>query len=127
MRHGKSGCHLSRTSSHRLALFRNLAVALFKNEAITTTLAKAKVLRQIAEPLVTTAKRDTLANRRLMFARLRDRAIVGKLFTVLGPRYQERRGGYLRVLKSGFRPGDKAPMALVEFVERKGKEETAKN
>lgn len=122
MRHGKGKVHLNRTSSHRLALFRNLAVALFKSEAITTTLVKAKVLRTIAEPLVTLAKKDTLANRRLMFAHLRDRAVVGKMFTVLGPRYKERRGGYLRVLKSGFRVGDKAPMALVEFVDREREE-----
>lgn len=118
MRHGKSGYHLNRTSSHRLALFRNLSVALFKNEVIETTLPKAKALRSIAEPLITLAKQDTLAHRRLMFDRLRDRSIVSKLFTVLGPRYKERRGGYLRILKSGFRPGDKAPVALVELVDR---------
>lgn len=118
MRHGKSGYHLNRTSSHRLALFRNLSVALFKNEVIETTLPKAKALRSIAEPLITLAKQDTLAHRRLMFDRLRDRSIVSKLFTVLGPRYKERRGGYLRILKSGFRPGDKAPTALVELVDR---------
>jgi len=119
MRHGKSGKHLSRTSSHRLALFRNLAIALFRNEVINTTLAKAKELRRIAEPLITLAKKDTVARRRLIFARLRNREIVGKLFAVLGPRYQERRGGYSRIIKNGFRVGDKAPMALMELVERK--------
>jgi len=123
MRHGKSGRHLNRTSSHRAALLRNLAVALFRSEVINTTLPKAKELRRFAEPLITMAKQDTVARRRLMFDRLRDRVIVGKMFTVLGPRYLSRKGGYLRILKMGFRPGDKAPRALVELIERKGKVE----
>ena len=122
MRHGKSGRHLNRTSSHRAALFRNLAVALFRNEVIKTTSAKAKELRRFAEPLITLAKHDTLARRRLLFDRLRSRVIVNKLFTVLGPHYKGRRGGYLRILKIGFRPGDKAPFVLVELLDRKTKE-----
>ena len=118
MRHRKSGRHLNRTSSHRKAMFRNMAVSLFEHELIKTTVPKAKELRRVAEPLLTLAGTDSVANRRLAFARLRDKAIVGKLFTDLGPRYVERPGGYLRVLKCGYRPGDKAPMAFVELVDR---------
>jgi len=119
MRHQKSGRKLSRTSSHRQAMFRNMAVSLFDHEQIQTTLPKAKELRRVAEPLITLAKSPTVANRRLAFARLRDRAIVGKLFDDLGERFKERPGGYLRILKTGFRSGDKAPMAIVQLVERK--------
>ncbi len=118
MRHRKAGRHLNRTSSHRSAMFRNLAVALFKHEMIKTTLPKAKELRRVAEPLITLAKADSVAKRRLAFARLRDREMVTKLFNELGPRYGERPGGYLRVLKCGFRRGDNAPMAYVELVDR---------
>lgn len=118
MRHRKSGRHFSRTSSHRQAMFRNMATSLLQHEMISTTLAKAKELRRFVEPLITLAKVDSLANRRLVFNRLRDRDIVGKLFIQLGPRYQTRPGGYLRVLKAGFRPGDTAPMAIVELVDR---------
>ena len=118
MRHQKSGRALSRTSSHRTAMFRNMASSLFKHELIRTTLPKAKELRRVAEPLITLAKTDGVANRRLAFARLRDKQAVGKLFVELGPRYRERPGGYLRILKCGFRPGDNAPMAYVELVDR---------
>lgn len=118
MNHRNSGRHLNRTSSHREFMFRNMAASLFNCELINTTLPKAKELRTIAEPLITLAKNDSVANRRLAFARLRCKDAVNKLFTVLGPRYKERPGGYLRILKSGFRPGDKAPMALVELVGR---------
>ena len=118
MRHRKSGRQLNRTSSHRKAMFRNMAVSLFEHELIKTTVPKAKELRRVAEPLLTLAATDSVANRRLAFARLRDKAIVGKLFSELGPRYVERPGGYLRVLKCGYRPGDKAPMAFVELVDR---------
>ena len=118
MRHGNSGRHLSRTSSHRKAMLRNMAVSLFRHELIRTTLPKAKELRREAEPLLTLAKSDSLANRRLAFSRLRDRDVVTKLFTTLGPRYEKRPGGYLRILKCGFRPGDNAPMALVELLDR---------
>ena len=118
MRHRKSGRQLNRNSSHRQAMFRNLASALVSHEIIKTTLPKAKELRRVAEPLITLAKNDTVANRRLAFARTRSAATVGKLFTVLGPRYKERNGGYLRVLKAGFRAGDAAPMAYVELVDR---------
>ncbi|MBK8287157.1 MAG: 50S ribosomal protein L17 [Ahniella sp.] len=118
MRHQKSGRKLNRTSSHRQAMFRNMASSLFVHEAIKTTLPKAKELRRVAEPLITLAKNDGVANRRLAFARLRDKAAVGKLFTDIGPRYRERPGGYLRILKCGFRAGDNAPMAFVELVDR---------
>lgn len=118
MRHLKSGRKLNRTSSHREAMFRNMASSIFVHEAIKTTLPKAKELRRVAEPLITLAKNDSVANRRLAFARLRDKAAVGKLFTDLGPRYRERKGGYLRILKCGFRAGDNAPMAFVELVDR---------
>jgi large subunit ribosomal protein L17 len=118
MRHRKSGRHLNRTSAHRHAMFRNMACSLFEHELIKTTLPKAKELRRVAEPLITMAKVDNVAKRRLAFARLRSDAVVGKLFTELGPRYQARPGGYLRILKCGFRAGDKAPMAYVELVDR---------
>jgi large subunit ribosomal protein L17 len=118
MRHMKSGRKLNRTSSHREAMFKNMASSLIKHELIRTTLPKAKELRRIAEPLITLAKVDGVANRRLAFARLRDKQAVGKLFVELGPRYRERPGGYLRILKCGFRPGDNAPMAFVELVDR---------
>jgi len=118
MRHRKSGRHLSRTSSHREAMFRNMAASLFRHELIRTTLPKAKELRRVAEPLITLSKEDSVAKRRLAFARLRDREMIGKLFNELGPRYKERPGGYLRILKCGYRAGDKAPMAYVELVGR---------
>ncbi|KJV26356.1 50S ribosomal protein L17 [Luteibacter yeojuensis] len=118
MRHQKSGRKLNRTSSHREAMFKNMAASLIKHELIRTTLPKAKELRRVAEPLITLAKTDGVANRRLAFARLRDKQAVGKLFVELGPRYRERPGGYLRILKCGFRPGDNAPMAYVELVDR---------
>jgi large subunit ribosomal protein L17 len=114
----KSGRKLNRTSSHREAMFKNMASSLVKHELIRTTLPKAKELRRVAEPLITLAKVDGVANRRLAFARLRDKEAVGKLFVELGPRYKERPGGYLRILKCGFRPGDSAPMAYVELVGR---------
>ncbi|WP_181295929.1 50S ribosomal protein L17 [Pseudomonas sp. Q2-TVG4-2] len=118
MRHRKSGRHLSRTSAHRKAMFQNMAVSLFEHELIKTTLPKAKELRRVAEPLITLAKEDSVANRRLAFDRTRSKAIVGKLFNDLGPRYATRQGGYLRILKCGFRAGDNAPMAYVELVDR---------
>ncbi|MET4678038.1 50S ribosomal protein L17 [Luteibacter sp. ME-Dv--P-043b] len=118
MRHQKSGRKLNRTSSHREAMFKNMASSLIKHELIRTTLPKAKELRRVAEPLITLAKTDGVANRRLAFSRLRDKVAVGKLFVELGPRYRERPGGYLRILKCGFRPGDNAPMAYVELVDR---------
>ena len=118
MRHRHSGRQLNRNSSHRKAMFKNMSVSLFDYELIRTTVAKAKELRGVAERLITLAKVDTVANRRLAYSRLRDRDAVTKLFTVLGPRYAERPGGYLRVLKCGFRTGDKAPMAYVELVDR---------
>jgi len=118
MRHQKSGRKLNRTSSHREAMFKNMAASLIKHELIRTTLPKAKELRRVAEPLITLAKTDGVANRRLAFARLRDKEAVGKLFIELGPRYRERPGGYLRILKAGFRAGDNAPMAYVELVDR---------
>jgi large subunit ribosomal protein L17 len=118
MRHQKSGRKLNRTSSHREAMFKNMASSLIKHELIRTTLPKAKELRRVAEPLITLAKIDGVANRRLAFSRLRDKQAVGKLFVELGPRYRERPGGYLRILKCGFRPGDNAPMAYVELVDR---------
>ncbi len=118
MRHRQSGRQLNRNSSSRKAMFRNMASSLFRHELIKTTLPKAKELRRVAEPLITMAKKDSVANRRLAFARMRDREMVTKLFNELGPRYEERQGGYLRILKCGFRTGDKAPMAYVELVDR---------
>ena len=118
MRHRESGRKLNRNSSHRKAMFRNMAVSLIEHEMIKTTLPKAKELRRIAEPLITMAKIDNVAKRRLAFSRLRDRSIVTKLFNEIGPRYKERPGGYLRILKCGFRTGDKAAMAIVELVDR---------
>ncbi len=118
MRHHKSGRKLNRTSSHREALFKNMAASLFRHEQIRTTLPKAKELRRVAEPLITLAKTSSVANRRLAFARLRDREAVTKLFDVLGVRYRTRPGGYLRILKFGYRTGDNAPMALVQLVDR---------
>lgn len=118
MRHRLSLRKLNRTSSHRAALLRNLANALLRHEAISTTLPKAKELRRVAEPLITLGKKPSLANRRLAFDRTRDRDIVAKLFDDLGPRFMNRPGGYLRILKAGFRKGDNAPMALVELVDR---------
>ena len=118
MRHRKSGRQLNRNSSHRKAMFQNMTVSLLRHEAIKTTLPKAKELRRVAEPLITMAKTDSVHKRRVAFSRLRDRDIVTKLFNELGPRYKERPGGYLRILKTGFRTGDKAPMAYVELVDR---------
>ena len=118
MRHRQSNRKLNRTTSHRLAMFRNMSVSLLKHEIIKTTLPKAKELRRFVEPLITLGKEPTLANHRLAFDRLRDREIVMKLFGELGPRYKTRPGGYLRILKYGFRNGDNAPMALVELVDR---------
>ena len=123
MRHRKSGRQLNRNSSHRKAMFRNMAVSMFDHELIKTTLPKAKELRRVVEPLVTLAKEDSVASRRLAFSRLRDDAVVAKLFSEIGPRYKERSGGYLRILKCGYRPGDKAPMAYVEMVDRPEVEE----
>ncbi len=118
MRHHNSGRQLNRNSSHRTAMFRNMSSSLFRHEIIRTTLAKAKELRRVAEPMITTAKTDSVANRRLVFSRLRDKEMVGKLFAELGPRYESRPGGYIRILKCGHRPGDAAPMAYVELVDR---------
>ena len=118
MRHRKSGRKFNMNSSHRKALFSNMASSLFKHELIKTTLPKAKELRSFAEPLITLSKEDNVAKRRLAFARLRDREVVTKLFNVLGPRYKNRAGGYLRIMKCGFRTGDDAPMAYVELVDR---------
>src|SRR5688572_30844332 len=118
MRHQNSGRKLSRTTAHRESMLRNMTVSLFRHEQIVTTLPKAKELRRVAEPLITLGKTPNLANRRLAFSRLRDRDIVGKLFDDLGQRFKSRPGGYLRILKSGFRTGDAAPMALVQLVER---------
>lgn len=118
MRHRLGLRKLNRTSSHRLAMLRNLTNALLRHEVISTTLPKAKELRRVAEPIITLGKEATVANRRLAFNRLRDRDIVVKLFDVLGPRYANRNGGYLRILKAGFRKGDNAPMALVELLDR---------
>ncbi|HEY7905647.1 MAG TPA: 50S ribosomal protein L17 [Wenzhouxiangella sp.] len=120
MRHRKSGRQLNRNSSHRKAMFKNMTASLIEHELIKTTLPKAKELRRVAEPLITMAKEDSVAKRRLAFARLRDKAAVGKLFAELGPRYRQRPGGYLRILKCGYRAGDKAPMAYVELVDRPG-------
>ena len=118
MRHRKSGRQLNRNSSHRKAMFKNMAVSLFEHELIKTTLPKAKELRRVAEPLITLAKEDSVANRRLAFDRTRSKEAVGKLFNELGPRYANRPGGYIRILKCGFRAGDAAPMAYVELVDR---------
>ena len=125
MRHQNAGRHLGRTSSHRKAMFKNMVVSLIHHEVIRTTLPKAKELRREAEPMITLAKLDSVANRRLAFNRLRDRDAVTKLFTTLGPRYQQRPGGYLRILKCGFRPGDNAPMAIVELMDRPAEAEAA--
>jgi large subunit ribosomal protein L17 len=124
MRHLKSGRKLNRDSAHRKAMFRNMASSLFANEIIKTTVPKAKELRRVAEPLITLAKEDSVAHRRLAFDRLRDRDVVTKLFNELGPRYAERPGGYLRIMKCGFRAGDNAPMAYVELVDRPRAEES---
>ncbi len=117
MRHRKSGRKLGRSSSHRKAMFRNMATSLVRHEMIKTTVPKAKELRRVVEPLITLAKVDGVANRRLAFDRLRDKEAVGKLFTDLGPRFKDRPGGYLRILKTGPRPGDAAPMAIVQLVD----------
>ncbi len=127
MRHRESGRKLNRNSSHRKAMFRNMAVSLMQHEMIKTTVPKAKELRRVAEPLITMAKSDSVTKRRLAFSRLRDRATVTKLFNELGPRYKDRPGGYLRILKCGFRPGDKAPMAMVELVDRPDEDSGEKN
>ncbi len=118
MRHRKSGRQLNRNSSHRQAMFKNMAGSLVKHEVIKTTLPKAKELRRVIEPLITLAKQDSVANRRLAFARTGDKEVVGKLFNDLGPRYEARPGGYTRILKCGYRAGDSAPMAFVELVDR---------
>jgi len=118
MRHRQSGRQLNRNSSHRTAMFRNMSASLLRHEIIRTTLPKAKELRRVVEPMITVAKKDSVANRRLIFSRLRDKEMVGKLFAELGPRYETRPGGYLRILKCGYRSGDAAPMAYVELVDR---------
>ena len=118
MRHKKSGRQLNRNSSHRKAMFRNMTISLVEHEKIKTTLPKAKELRGVAEPLITLAKKDNLSNRRLAFDRIRSKSAVGKLFGELGPRYHSRPGGYIRILKCGFRSGDNAPMAIVELLDR---------
>ncbi|MBV1908901.1 MAG: 50S ribosomal protein L17 [Kangiellaceae bacterium] len=118
MRHRHSGRQLNRNSSHRQAMFKNMSVSLIEHELIKTTVPKAKELRRVVEPLITLAKADSVANRRLAFSRTRSKEAVGKLFDELGPRYQDRPGGYLRIIKAGFRTGDKAPMAYVELVDR---------
>ena len=123
MRHRNSGRTFNRTSSHREAMFRNMSASLLRHEVIRTTLPKAKELRRVVEPLITMGKVDSVAKRRLAFSRLRDRDMVSKLFAELGPRYQARPGGYLRILKCGFRAGDKAPMAIVELVDRPERED----
>ncbi|MCK7459257.1 50S ribosomal protein L17 [Idiomarina aminovorans] len=125
MRHRKSGRQLNRNSSHRQAMFRNMASSLVRHEIIKTTLPKAKELRRVVEPLITMAKQDSVANRRLSFSRTRDKEVVGKLFNELGPRYEERLGGYTRIIKCGFRTGDNAPMAYIELVGRPEVEEVA--
>ena len=124
MRHRQSGRQLNRNSPHRIAMFRNMASSLFEHEIIKTTLVKAKELRTVAEPLITLAKKDSVANRRLAFDRTRNKEMVGKLFSELGPRYAERPGGYIRILKCGERAGDKAPMAYVELVDRPKREDS---
>lgn len=126
MRHLKSGRKLHRTSTHREAMFRNMAASLFRHEQIRTTLPKAKELRRVAEPLITLSKGDSVANRRLAFSRLRDREVVGKLFNDLGIRFKDRPGGYLRILKLGYRSGDSAPMALVQLVDQAAATDTGK-
>ena len=126
MRHGHGLRKLNRTTSHRLAMLRNMATSLLRHETITTTLPKAKELRRVVEPMITLGKKPSLANRRLAFNRLRDREIVGKLFDDLGPRYAKRNGGYLRILKSGFRKGDNAPLALVLLLDQPEKPEEKK-
>ncbi len=118
MRHRHSGRQLNRNSSHRLAMFRNMASSIVEHEVIKTTVPKAKELRRVVEPLITLAKTDSVANRRLAFARTRDSAVVAKLFTELGPRYESRLGGYTRIIRCGYRTGDKAPMAYIELVDR---------
>jgi len=123
MRHRHSGRQLNRNSSHRKAMFRNMAASLFRHEAIRTTLPKAKELRRVVEPLITLAKNDSVSKRRLAFSRLRDREVVTKLFNDLAPRYKDRPGGYMRILKCGYRSGDKAPMAFVELVDRPEQDE----
>lgn len=123
MRHQKSGRKLNRNSSHRKAMFRNMASSLFEHEIIKTTVPKAKELRRVAEPLITLAKEDSVAHRRQAFDRLRDRDVVTKLFNELGPRYVDRPGGYLRIMKCGYRAGDQAPMAYVELVDRPREDE----
>ncbi|MGQ9831664.1 MAG: 50S ribosomal protein L17 [Thermochromatium sp.] len=127
MRHRKAGRKLNRTSSHREAMFRNMASSLFRHELIKTTLPKAKELRRVAEPLITLAKADSVHRRRLAFARLRDKEVVAKLFVELGPRYQARPGGYLRILKCGYRQGDAAPLAYVELVDRPARAEAVED
>ena len=127
MRHMKSGRKLNRNSAHRKAMFRNMATSLFEHEIIKTTVPKAKELRRVAEPLITLAKEDSVAHRRQAFDRLRDREVVTKLFTEIGPRYADRPGGYLRIMKCGYRPGDKAPMAYVELVDRPRAEEAVED
>jgi len=124
MRHRKSGRQLNRNSSHRKAMFQNMANSLFLHEVIKTTLPKAKELRRVVEPLITKSKSDSVANRRHVFSKLRDDAMVAKLFTELGPFYKDRPGGYVRILKAGFRTGDKAPMALVQLVDFESDEQT---
>ena len=125
MRHRNSGRKLNLTSSHRRAMFKNMAASLMRHEVIKTTLPKAKELRRVVEPLITLAGTDDVARRRLAFSRIRDREVVTKLFNELGPRYKERPGGYVRILKCGFRPGDSAPMAIVELVDRSTPEDQA--
>lgn len=125
MRHRKSGRKLGRNSAHRKAMYRNMAASLLAHETIVTTLPKAKELRRVVEPLITLAKQDGVARRRLAFSRLRDDAVVGKLFVELGPRYKDRPGGYLRILKTGYRAGDRAPMALVQLLDQPDSPETA--
>jgi len=125
MRHRKSGRALGRKSSHRKAMYKNMAASLIRHETIRTTLPKAKELRRVVEPLITLAKQDGVARRRLAFDRLRDKQSVGKLFNELGPRFKDRPGGYLRILKIGFRAGDSAPMALVQLLDQPDKEQAA--
>ncbi len=124
MRHKKAGRRLGRTSSHRKAMFRNMAASLMRHETIRTTLPKAKELRRVVEPLITMAREDGVARRRLAFDRLRDKEVVGKLFQDLGPRFRNRPGGYLRILKLGPRPGDAAPMAIIQFVDPPANEQS---
>ena len=125
MRHRKSGRRLGRNSSHRKAMFRNMATSMLLHETIKTTLPKAKELRRVVEPLITLGKEDSVANRRLAFDRLRDKKAVGKLFSEIGPRFKERPGGYLRILKTGSRPGDAAPMAIVMLTDQASESEAA--